>query len=169
MRSLETERLELLPLTPSELKMWIEDLPKLEKALGCTYRAEPLEGFFLDILKSQLAITQQNGAHYLWHSFWLLIRKSDRIVVGSADFKDVPNANGEVEIGYGLGKEFEHHGYMTEAVKAMCDWARGQKGVQSILAETDLDGFASQRILQRCGFKEEKREETIWWRLTPLL
>ena len=33
--------------------------------------------------------------------------KTDRIVVGSADFKGLPNAQGEVEIGYGLGKEFE--------------------------------------------------------------
>ncbi|MEG0911857.1 MAG: GNAT family N-acetyltransferase [Ruthenibacterium sp.] len=120
----------------------------------------------MEILKGQLAITQQDAEHFLWHSFWLLIRKSDRIVVGSADFKDAPNANGEVEIGYGLGKEFEHHGYMTEAVKAMCDWAKTQKSVHAILAETELDGFASQRILQRCGFKEEKRAATIWWRLT---
>ncbi|MEG2842757.1 MAG: GNAT family N-acetyltransferase [Ruthenibacterium sp.] len=129
MKGLETERLELLPLTPSELKMWIEDLPKLEKALGCTYRAEPLDGFFLDILKGQLASAQQNAKHFLWHSFWLLIRKSDRIVVGSADFKDVPNANGEVKIGYGLGKKFEHHGYMTEAIKALCDWTKRKNRV----------------------------------------
>ncbi|MEG1381346.1 MAG: GNAT family N-acetyltransferase, partial [Ruthenibacterium sp.] len=116
-----------MPLTSSELKMRIEDLPKLEKMLDYAYRAEPLEGFFLEILKGQLAIAQQNAQHFLWHSFWLLIRKSDRIVVGSADFKDVPNANGEVKIGYGLGKEFEHHGYMTEAIKALCDWTKTQK------------------------------------------
>ena len=71
----------------------------------------------------------------------------------------------EVEIGYGLGKEFEHNGYMTEAVQAMCKWALKQENVSHIIAETDIDGFASQRILQRCGFVEKRREETIWWQL----
>ncbi|WP_154696612.1 GNAT family N-acetyltransferase, partial [Clostridium botulinum] len=99
------------------------------------------------------------------HSFFFLIRKEDRVVVGSADFKNIPNEKGEVEIGYGLGKEFEHNGYMTEAVKAMCKWALKQKGVRNVIAETDLAGFASQRILECCGFKKYKQEETIWWRL----
>ncbi|MEY8298927.1 MAG: GNAT family N-acetyltransferase [Emergencia timonensis] len=49
-----------------------------------------------------------------------MVRKSDRVVIGSADFKDIPNEAQEVEIGYGLGKDFEHNGYMTEAVQAMC-------------------------------------------------
>nr|WP_235828932.1 GNAT family N-acetyltransferase [Anaerosacchariphilus polymeriproducens] len=98
------------------------------------------------------------------HQFWFLIRKTDRVVVGSADFKDIPNAAQEVEIGYGLGKKFEHNGYMTEVVQAMCDWAIEQENVLHIIAETETDGFASQRILQRCGFVEEKCGDTIWWR-----
>lgn len=54
---------------------------------------------------------------------------------------------------------------MTETVKAMCEWAFKQKGVKSIIAETNLDSLASQRILERCGFKNYKQEETIWWKL----
>lgn len=162
---IETERLELYPLNVNQLKLWIEDIAALEKELSCSYAAEPMEGFFLDIVKGQLKITESDPDNYAWHSFWLLIRKTDRIVMGSADFKDIPNANKEVEIGYGLGKEFEHKGYMTETVKAMCKWAMEQERVSHIIAETDLEGFASQRILQRCGFVEMKREETVWWRL----
>ncbi|MDD3224880.1 MAG: GNAT family N-acetyltransferase [Clostridium sp.] len=86
-------------------------------------------------------------------------------MLGSVDFKNIPNENCEVDIGYGLGKEFEHNGYMTEAAKAMCDLALKQEGVRNVIAETDLDNFASQRILERCGFKKYKQEETIWWRL----
>lgn len=54
---------------------------------------------------------------------------------------------------------------MTEAVKAICEWAFKQNGVKTIIAETDLDSLASQRILERCGFKNYKQEETIWWKL----
>ena len=34
-----------------------------------------------------------------------------------------------------------------------------------IIAETDLDGLASERILERCGFKKYKQEKTSWWKL----
>ncbi|BDF32527.1 hypothetical protein CE91St62_05980 [Lachnospiraceae bacterium] len=54
---------------------------------------------------------------------------------------------------------------MTEAVQVMCKWALKQENVTHIIAETDVDGFASQCILQRSGFVEIKRAETIWWRL----
>ena len=54
---------------------------------------------------------------------------------------------------------------MTEAVKLMCDWALKQKGVLSVIAETDTDGYGSQRILKRCGFKKYKEGDTLWWRL----
>jgi len=98
----QTERLDIIPLTPNQLKLWIED---------------------------------------------------------------IPNENGEVEIGYGLGKEFEHNGYMTEAVKAMCEWALKQNCVINVIAETELEGLASQKILERCGFKKDKEGETLWWSL----
>lgn len=162
---IETERLKLVPLNLHQLKQWVEDIRALEKELNCIYQAEPMEGFFLEIVKGQLKITQEDAENYLWHSFWLIIRKEDNIVVGSADFKDTPDENGEVEIGYGLGKAFEHNGYMTESVNAMCNWAMRQEAVSHVTAQTDLDGFASQRILQRCGFKQTKHGETIWWRL----
>lgn len=161
---LETERLELVPLTLRHLHLWVEDLPALEQALRCDYRGEPVEGVFREIVKGQLAATARDPARYMWHSFWFLIRKEDRCVVGSADFKDVPNSRGEVEIGYGLGKAFKHNGYMTEAVAALCEWAFRQAEVRGVIAETDLDGTASQRVLQRCGFVESGRGETVWWR-----
>lgn len=54
---------------------------------------------------------------------------------------------------------------MTEAVKAMCEWALKQNGVTSVIAETELEVLASQKILERCGFKKDKSGETFWWRL----
>lgn len=166
---LYTERLELLPLNAGQLKLLVEDIAALEVELNCHYVAEPMEGIFLEIVKGQLAITQKDPTNFMWHSFWLLIRRSDRIVVGSADFKDIPNKYHEVEIGYGLGKSFEHNGYMTEAVKGMCIWAFTQEGVESVIAETDIDNLASQKILQRCGFIKYSQSESCWWRLQRFL
>lgn len=162
---IETNRLELIPLTPNALKLCVENIAELEKEMNCSYQGEPLEGYLLAIIKSQLDLVQRDPDNYIWHSIWLLIRNTDRVVIGSAAFKNAPDEDMEVEIGYGLGKAFEHNGYMTEAVKAMCDWALMQGTIAHVIAETYLNGFASQRILKRCGFKEVRREKTIWWRL----
>ncbi|MDR1531861.1 MAG: GNAT family N-acetyltransferase [Clostridiales bacterium] len=162
---IETDRLYLIPLTAQQLKLWIEDIPLLEKELNCVYCAEPMEELFLEIVKGQLEKTEEDESNYLYHSFWFLVRKSDRIVVGSADFKDIPDVNHEVEIGYGLGKGFEHNGYMTEAVRAMCNWVMAQENVAHVIAETEIDSPQSQNILKCCGFVRYKQDESIWWRL----
>lgn len=111
--------------------------------MNATYRAEPLAGVFRTIVEGQLAATAADPANPQWHSFWFILRKTDRSVVGSALFKDRPDPEGCVEIGYGLGPAFEGCGYMTEAVEALCGWTLRQPGVRHVTAETDADGYAS--------------------------
>lgn len=57
-----------------------------------------------------------------------------------------------IEIGYGLKEEYRHHGYMTEAVKAITEWALSQESVKQVEAETDAENIASQKVLSRSGF-----------------
>lgn len=119
---IETQRLVLLPLTAAQLEQWLIDLPALEQALCCRYEGEPMEGFFAQIIKGQIAPCVAKPEQLLYHTFWWLIEKQSRAVVGSADFKAPPNQEGQVEVGYGLGKVHEKQGYMTEAVAAMKAW-----------------------------------------------
>lgn len=118
-----TKRLIIIALTPKQLELWIDDLHQLEKELKCSYQGEPIEGVFKEIIEGQISKASEDSQYYLWHSFWFIMRKSDHKVVGCFDFKAKPNEKEEVEIGYGLGEAFEHHGYMSETVKAMCNWA----------------------------------------------
>ena len=164
--SFETERLLLLPLTAEQLTLWVDDLPALERELAVTYQAQPMADWFSAIVRTQQKITADDAANRLFHTFWFLLRKTDRIAVGAADFKGPPNEAGEVEIGYGLGADFEHEGYMTEAVQAMCRWAFAQCGVLCVTAETEPDHSASQNVLRRCGFSADERKGGCWWRLT---
>ncbi len=162
---LQTERLLLYPLNANQLALYAQDIPTLEKELGVSYQAEAVEGFFQTILQGQVTKVLENQQTYLYHTFWLLIRKEDRVVVGSADFKSPPNENGEIEIGYGLGSAFVGNGYMSETVKAMCQWALAQPEVTHVIAETEKDNLPSQNVLTRCGFTQYKQEDTLWWRL----
>ncbi len=162
---LETQRLLLVPLNGRQLRLWIENICELEQELHCFYRAEPLTGEFLNIVKGQLETVERDEMNTLFHTFWFLIRKEDGVVVGSADFKNVPDQNGEVEIGYGLGEEHRGHGYMAEAIAAMCHWALAQPGIAHVIAETERDNLPSQRVLERCGFTRYWEGNTLWWKL----
>ena len=162
---LETERLLLVPLDARQLRLWIKELSTLERELNCSYRAEPLTGEFLNIVQGQLEIVERDEANTLFHTFWLILCKKDRAVVGSADFKNVPDQNGQVEIGYGLGEEHRGHGYMTEAVAAMCHWALREARVKHVIAETECENLPSQRVLERCGFTQYFAGNTLWWKL----
>lgn len=150
--TIHTERLRLIALDKGELALLIEDLPRLEERLGVVYEAEPISGAFKGIIKGRLDKMDACGSDYLWLTFWLIVRKADNIVVGSADFKAPPDEAGGVEIGYGLAPEFEHMGFMTEAVNAMCEWALSS-GAKRVLADTEPCNLASQSVLKRCGFE----------------
>src|SRR5574344_787166 len=102
--SIESDRLELIALNSELLNLWINDIKALEEKLNVKYDAEPIVegGFFKEILKSQLDITLNSPKEdYYWHSFWLIKRISDNVIVGSIDFKDIPDKKKMVEIGYG--------------------------------------------------------------------
>lgn len=160
---LETERLGLVLLTAPQLRLWTDNLPRLEQDLNCSYQAEPVDLVLKNIISKQAEKAEQDSSNLIFHSFLFLIRKSDGIVVGSADFKDVPNQAGEVEIGYGLGEPFYHCGYMTEAVKAMCSWGLQQPQITCIIAETDVGNIPSHNVLKRCGFAPKPSANGMWW------
>jgi RimJ/RimL family protein N-acetyltransferase len=161
---IQTERLILKLLTLQQLKLWINNISLLEKELNCKCGAKP-EGWFLNIINNQISIIEKDPENYIFHSFWFIIRKEDKIVVGSMDFKNIPNESKEVEIGYGLDKKYEHNGYMTEAVKAFCKMALKDERIETIIAETEIENIASYKVLERCGFKKYEEKETLWWKL----
>lgn len=161
--TLETERLTLRPLCAPLLKLWLTNLPALERRLACRYEGEALNEPLRSIFAGQLARCRADPEHLLWHTFWLLEHRQKRLIVGAADFKAPPNAAGRVELGYGLGPAHRGQGYMTEAVEAMARWALAQPGVRAVTAETDPGNLASQRLLARCGFERVSRGETLWW------
>lgn len=161
---LESERLELIPLTARQLRLRLEDIDALESELGFRYRGKPASGFFIEFVHIQAAKARLNPDYYLYHTLWFLLRKADKTVLGEIAFTGAPDENHEVEISYGLSPEFEGNGYMTEAVRTLCDWALDQDEVAHIIAKTE-DNPKSDNTLRRSGFEIYKEDEnTLWWR-----
>ena len=93
-----------------------------------------------------------NSDKRIWYAIWNMELKDESgIIVGDFCFKGLSD-DGVIEIGYGLKEEYRHHGYMTEAVKVITEWALSQDGVKQVEAETDAENIASQKVLLQSGF-----------------
>lgn len=112
---LNTKRLHIVFLTITQLDLWINHFPAIKKEQGFHYQADPIEGFFKEIIQEQIQKIKQSHHNYLFYSCFFLIRKFDKAAIGSFVFKDAPNAL--AEIGYGLSKNFQHQSYMDEIIQ----------------------------------------------------
>ena len=85
---------------------------------------------------------------------WLITRREDERLIGLIDVR--PQGH-RVELGYALGREHWGRGLMTEAVRAVTDWALGQPEVHRVWAVCDVDNGASARVLEKAGMEREGR------------
>lgn len=133
----ETERMYLYPLRDEEMRLVIEKEsdPEMKQA-------------YMEMLEGSLS----NSDKRIWYAIWNMELKDESgIIVGDFCFKGLSDY-GVIEIGYGLKEEYRHHGYMTEAVKVITEWALSQDGVKQVEAETDAENIASQKVLLQSGF-----------------
>lgn len=97
---------------------------------------------------------------------WMVVRKADKAVIGDAGFKGLPNADGEVDIGYAIIEQEQKKGLGLEVAKGLADWAVKQPAVKAITAKCLIDNTASARILSRLNMQETFRDASmIYWRL----
>jgi RimJ/RimL family protein N-acetyltransferase len=73
-------------------------------------------------------------------------------MIGELCMMGEPNAEGEVEIGYGIYSEFQNNGYLTEFLGGIIEWLKTQPSVQSILAKTEKSNVSSYKVLERNMF-----------------
>jgi ribosomal-protein-alanine N-acetyltransferase len=85
---------------------------------------------------------------------WLIKHNADRVVFGSAGFKGKPDANGMIEIGYGISPQYRRQGYTFEATRALIDWGFSHPEVKRITAECLPENAGSARILEKLGMTQ---------------
>jgi RimJ/RimL family protein N-acetyltransferase len=81
---------------------------------------------------------------------WLVV--SDGEVVGLCSYKNAPDPDGKVEIGFGIAASRRRQGHATRAVTALLAIAGNDPPVRMLFAETSIANVASQRVLEKSGF-----------------
>jgi RimJ/RimL family protein N-acetyltransferase len=83
---------------------------------------------------------------------YMLTLKETGEVIGMID----PRIEGhKVGIGYGAARPHWGKGFITEATRAIIDWAFQQPSIYRVYATTDVENIASRRVLEKVGMQCE--------------
>ena len=104
------------------------------------------------VRESEEAVARFSGNWDAGRSYhWLIFRREPEQLVGAISAREDQG----IVLGYLLARSFWGQGLMSEALKAVTDWAFTQPGVFRVWAVCDLENEASARVLERNGFRQE--------------
>lgn len=165
---LNTQHLRMESWTTELADAALNDQAKLATLLGVTvpedFPNQPVRDF---VLPSKVTELQADASHGEWSG--IIIHTADNIVIGSMGFKELPNDEGMVEIGYDIVSAYQGSGYATEMAKSLITWAFEQPSVKLITAQCLPDNWASVRVLQKLGMKQvESSTDMLRWELLKM-
>lgn len=152
-RRLTTDRLVLVPQTLAATRALLagED-PGLPLGQGYPHAG------ILDVMR----FTVPNARSDDDLGAWFVTLAEDGRVIGDCGTKGWVDADGRVEIGYGLAAPFRGKGYGVEAVRALVGWVRCQPDVRAVVARVEVGNVASRRLLERLGFTLVGEADGCW-------
>ncbi len=162
-----TQRLILRPFTLDIIDAAsVRDTQKLE-SLGIRTDGEWPEKDLFEVLPYFRNLITKNGVNGF--NSWVVVRRENFQLVGSAGFVGNPDEKGCVEIGFGIQKTQRRQGYCLEAATALVKWAFKQDPVRCISAQCENNNLASGKLLVKLGFAQTAANEalTSWILLRP--
>jgi len=166
---LETKRLRLAPHAPKDMLALIQGADAYERSFGSP-PAAGLRDFIVskDVSPDYLARLDTSMAADPWTHGFGLIHTDTGKVIGFGGFKGPPEAEGVVEIAYGVVPDYQGKGFATEAAKALVAYAFSSGRVRVVRAHTLAEPNASTRVLAKCGFRHlgevTDPEDGLVWR-----
>ena len=167
--AIQTERLELIPLTLKQLRLGLTDPGQLGRELGLAIAQDVITDRVCRAIVMKIAkIEHIDPKQHPWYTYWLLVITDERCGAGLVGFKGYPDNRNEVEIGYGIAPAYQGQGYTTEAVRALITWAfDAPECISVVVAEVDKANIASIRILEKVGMSLYKEtNDNLYWHIT---
>lgn len=85
------------------------------------------------------------------YEVYLRNKKTPKELIGKMNFTGAP-VHGRLEIKFEINREYKDHGYATEALKEITDWAFMQRGVYEIIAYVDHENDAALAVLTKAQY-----------------
>ena len=96
---------------------------------------------------------KQDSNNAFWWTPRLIV--VNELIVGMCGFKNIPEVDGSVEIGYGIIPSQQKQGFATCAVELLIKEAFSGGEIKTVIAHTVLSNYSSQRVLEKNGFIKE--------------
>lgn len=107
-------------------------------------------------------LIEKESQHWLSHQFgpWLAFNATSNKLIGRGGIRYVEiQSVQEVELFYAIHPAYWKQGLATELAFAALDLAGENENIASLVAFTTNDNQASQRVIQKAGFKYERNFE----------
>lgn len=160
---LESKRMEIIPLTPHEMRIYIKSRSDYEKHANLTITGVEVPEFYREEVLEDMQIEPEawtsKHKEYLFHTFWLMILKESKTIVGQFVFNGHPNEYGEVEIFFMVEEPYRKKGIATEAMNEILKWGCKTKLFRKVYIEADLHNKAAMASLKKLGFKQQPEDE----------
>lgn len=169
MFALHSDRIKLIALNYHQIQLWAKSWAEMEKSLGVLPTIPQIDQNYQkeidDALQSYwLPQVAENEANYEWFTAWQVIHLKENVIIGGIGFMGLPDENGQTMVGYHTDQRFQKQGFACEALDLLLAWAFEHSSLQSVVATTNLDNIPSQRVLQKNGFNELKKDnEFVYW------
>jgi len=152
---IRTKRLRLVPASIELLNAELDGRETFAGLLGAAVPDDwPPELYDRAATKFTLDRLKKNPDESDWRLYYIILeQQADPVTVGTSGYKGPPDAEGAVELGYGVLPAFQRRGIATEATIGLISNAFSHAQVQRVISETLPELTASIGVMEKCGFK----------------
>jgi len=160
---LESKRMEIIPLSLHEMRIFIKSRGDYEKHASLTVTGVEVPEFYREEIKEMIQLEPESwtskNKEYLFHTIWLMILKESKTIIGQFVFNGRPNEIGEVEIFFMVEKPYRRKGLATEAMLEILKWGCKTKSFRKVFIDADFQNKAAMASLRKLGFKQQPEDE----------
>ena len=91
--------------------------------------------------------------------YWAIVLQENKKLIGTITLWQFSDEGNNAEIGFELHPDFQHKGYMQEAVAAVTAFAFKQMQLKKLYAWTHRNNIASIKLLKKNNFKRDEAAE----------
>lgn len=135
-------------------EIMVEDVPRLYELYADSCVTRYMEPLFADI-RQEIEYTKEyirNIYGFYGYGMWVIVQRAAGQVIGRAGLEYKEDFDG-LELGFMLGKQYQHKGYAYEACAAVLQYGVETLGVRNYRALVHAENLPSRRLCERLEFR----------------